>query len=66
MDGNKINRDNLKDYEYSLKEVDNTFYDLEKFDDPDIRYYAAVVDKNRAGPKPKLVFRLNLAYNSWE
>ncbi len=62
----QINRDNLKDYEYSLKEVDNTFYDLEKFDDPDIRYYAAVVDKNRAGPKPKLVFRLNLAYNSWE
>ena len=62
----QINRDNLKDHEYSLKEVDNTFYDLEKFDDPDIRYYAAVVDKNRAGPKPKLVFRLNLAYNSWE
>lgn len=62
----QINRDNLQDYEYSLKEVDTTFYDLKKYDDPDVRYYACVVDKNRAGPKPKLVFRLNLAYNSWE
>ena len=62
----QINRDHLQKYEYSLKEVDTTFYDLEKFEDPDVRYYACVVDKNRAGPKPKLVFRLNLAYNSWE
>ena len=62
----QINRDHLYEYEYSLKEVDKTFYDLEKFEDPDVRYYACVVDKNRAGPKPKLVFRLNLAYNSWE
>ena len=62
----QINRDHLQEYEYSLKEVDTKFYDLEKFEDPDVRYYACVVDKNRAGPKPKLVFRLNLAYNSWE
>ena len=62
----QINRDNLQDYEYSLKEVDTTFYDLKKYEDPDVRYYACVVDKNRAGPKPKLVFKLNLAYNSWE
>ena len=62
----QINREHLQDYEYSLKEVDTTFYDLERFQDPDVRYYACVVDKNRAGPKPKLVFRLNLAYNSWE
>ena len=62
----QINRDKLQDYEYSLKEVDTKFYDLEKSEDPDVRYYACVVDKNRAGPKPKLVFRLNLAYNSWE
>ncbi len=62
----QINRENLQDYEYSLKEVDTKFYDLKKYDDPDVRYYACVVDKNRAGPKPKLVFRLNLAYNSWE
>lgn len=62
----QINRDNYKEYEYSLKEVDTKFFDIKKFDDPDVRYYACVVDKNRAGAKPKLVFRLNLAYNSWE
>ena len=27
----QINRYNLQDYEYSLKEIDNTFYDLEKY-----------------------------------
>ena len=59
----QINRDTLKNYEYSLKEVDTKFYDLKKYDDPDVRYYACVVDKNRAGAKPTLVFRLNLAYN---
>ena len=62
----QISRDNLQDYEYSLKEVDTKFYDLKKYDDPDVRYYACVVDKNRAGAKPKLLFRLNLAYNVWE
>lgn len=61
----QINRDTLKNYEYSLKEVDTKFYDLKKYDDPDVRYYACVVDKNRAGAKPTLVFRLNLAYNGW-
>lgn len=62
----QIYRDNYDDYEYSLKEIDTKFYDLEKFEDPDVRYYACVVDKNRAGAKPKTLFRLNLAYNSWE
>ena len=62
----QINRDNLEEYEYSLNEVDTVFYDLKKSEDPDVRYYAWVVDKNRAGAKPILVFRLNLAYNSWE
>ena len=61
----QIPRDTLEQYEYSLKEVDTKFFDLEKFEDPDVRYYACVVDKNRAGAKPKVVFRLNLAYNSW-
>lgn len=61
----QINRDTLKNYEYSLKAVDTKFYDLKKYDDPDVRYYACVVDKNRAGAKPTLVFRLNLAYNVW-
>lgn len=62
----QINRDTLNQYEYSLKEVDTKFFNLEKFEDPDERYYAWVVDKNRAGAKPTLVFRLNLAYNRWE
>ncbi len=62
----QIHNEDLKDYEYSLNEVDTKFYPLEKFKDPDVRYYTCVVDKNRAGSKPKLVFRLNLAYNSWE
>ncbi len=62
----QINRDALQNYEYSLNEVDTKFYNLKKFDDPDVRYYACVVDKNRAGAKPTLLFRLNLAYNVWE
>ena len=62
----QINRDNLKNYEYSLKEVDTKFFDLEEYKNPDVRYYACVVDKNRAGAKPTLLFRLNLAYNVWE
>ena len=61
----QITREHLDEYEYSLKEVDTEFFDLEKSEDPDIRYYACVVDKNRAGAKPKLVFKINLAYNSW-
>ena len=61
----QIPRSSLGEYKYSLNEVDTRFYELEKFEDPDVRYYACVVDKNRAGAKPKLVFRLNLAYNSW-
>ena len=62
----QINRDNLQDYEYSLEEVDTKFFDLKKYEDPDVRYYACVVDKNRAGAKPTVLFRLNLAYNEWE
>ena len=62
----QIHNEDLHKYEYSLKEVDNEFFDLKKSKDPDVRYYTCVVDKNRAGSKPKLVFRLNLAYNEWE
>ena len=62
----QINRDTLQNYEYSLNEVDTKFFNLEKFEDPDVRYYACVVDKNRAGAKPTVLFRLNLAYNVWE
>ena len=62
----QISRETLGDYEYSLNEVDTKFFNLKKFEDPDVRYYACVVDKNRAGAKPTLLFRLNLAYNVWE
>lgn len=62
----QINRENLKEYEYSLEEVDTKFFNLENVKNPDVRYYTCVVDKNRAGAKPHLVFKLNLAYNSWE
>ena len=62
----QINRDTLQNYEYSLNEVDTKYFNLKKYDDPDVRYYACVVDKNRAGAKPTLLFRLNLAYNVWE
>lgn len=62
----QINRDSYDKYEYSLNENDTKFYNLKKYDDPDVRYYACVVDKNRAGAKPTLLFRLNLAYNVWE
>lgn len=55
----------LKDYEYSLNEVDTKFYPLKEYKDPDERYYACIVDKNRAGSKPKTLFSLNLAYNRW-
>lgn len=62
----QIHNDSYDKYEYSLNEVDNKFFNLKKFEDPNVRYYACVVDKNRAGSKPKVLFRLNLAYNSWE
>ena len=62
----QIHNENLGDYEYSLEEVDTKFFDLKREKDPDERYYACVVDKNRAGAKPKVLFKLNLAYNRWE
>ena len=62
----QISRDDYDKYEYSKQEVDTKFFNLEKSKNPDVRYYACVIDKNRAGVKPKLLFKLNLAYNSWE
>ena len=62
----QIHNEDLGKYEYSLEEVDTKFFDLKHCKDPDVRYYACVVDKNRAGAKPKVLFRLNLAYNIWE
>lgn len=62
----QINKDTYDNYEYSPEEYAEKYKDLEKFKDSNVRYYACVVDKNRAGAKPTLLFRLNLAYNSWE
>lgn len=61
----QINRKNLKDYEFSDTDVFTECHDLKEYEDPDVRYYVCVVDKNRAGAKPKLLFKLNLAYNEW-
>ena len=62
----QIDRNSLSNYEYSLNEVDTKFFDIEDSENPDIRYYSCVIDKNRAGAKPNLLFKINLAYNSWE
>lgn len=61
----QIQRKNYSEYEYSSSDRFTECKDIEDSDDPDVRYYACVVDKNRAGAKPKLVFKLNLAYNEW-
>ena len=61
----QIHKGDYHRYEYSANEVDTQFFDLKDYDDPDERYYACVVDKNRAGAKPKVLFNLNLAYNRW-
>ena len=61
----QINRKNLKDYEFSDTDIFTNCQDLQEYEDPDVRYYVCVVDKNRAGAKPKLLFKLNLAYNEW-
>ena len=58
-------REDYDKYEYSLNEVDTDFYNIKNYKDPDERYYACIVDKNRAGAKPKVLFNLNLAYNRW-
>ena len=62
----QITNQNLKKYEYSDTETFDVCYDIEKPRDVDVRHYVCVVDKNRAGAKPTVLFRLNLAYNRWE
>ena len=63
----EINNSTYDQYEYSLEEDgDNVHYqDLEAPDTANTKYYACVVDKNRAGSKPKLLFKLDLDYNMW-
>lgn len=62
----QISYQTLNKYEYSDTETFEKCYDIEPSKDVDVRFYSCVVDKNRAGAKPTLLFRLNLAYNTWE
>jgi len=62
----QIHNEDLDRYEFSLEDTFDKTYPLQRYNDPDVRYYSCVIDKNRAGPKPVLLFKINLAYNSWE
>ena len=61
-----INKLTLGRYEISDTDSYEVCRDIEVDKNPDVRYYACVVDKNRAGAKPTVLFKLNLAYNYWE
>ena len=56
----------LKKYEYSDTDLFEKCHNIRAPKDTDVRFYACVVDKNRAGAKPTVLLKLNLAYNSWE
>lgn len=62
----EINNTTYSNYEYADKEESLNYKDLEKPELLNTRYYAVVVDKNRAGAKPRLLYRLNLDFNIWE
>ena len=62
----QISYQSLSRYEYSLTDTFDKCFDIKPSKDVDVRFYACVVDKNRAGAKPIVLFKLNLAYNSWE
>ena len=62
----QINNQTLNKYEWSDTEDYVKCYDIKPDPNPDVRFYACVVDKNRAGAKPTVLFKLNLAYNHWE
>lgn len=62
----QISRATLNKYEYSDTDQFDVCHDIDVPRDTDVRFYACVVDKNRAGAKPTVLFRLNLAYNRWE
>ena len=62
----QISRQSLHKYEYADTDQFDECHEIEVPDDTDVRYYGCVVDKNRAGAKPILLFKLNLAYNEWE
>ena len=62
----QISRRTLYKYEYADTDLFEKCSDIDVPKDTDVRFYACVVDKNRAGAKPTVLFRLNLAYNCWE
>ena len=62
----EINNTTYDQYEISDEEDSKDYRPLEIPELSNTKYYACVVDKNRAGSKPKLLFRLNLDYNYWE
>lgn len=62
----EINNSTYEQYETSMEEDAENYTDIVRPNLLNTRYYACVIDKNRAGSKPKLLFRLNLDYNSWE
>jgi len=62
----QISRASLYKYEYADTDHFDKCYEIDVPIDTDVRFYACVVDKNRAGAKPTVLFRLNLAYNRWE
>ena len=62
----QISRRTLHKYEYSDTDLFEKCSDIDVPKDTDVRFYACVVDKNRAGAKPTVLFKLNLAYNRWE
>lgn len=53
-------------YEISPEEEAEEYQEIIRPKVLNTKYYACVVDKNRAGAKPKLMFRINLDYNRWE
>lgn len=62
----QISRASIHKYEYADTDQFVECHEIDVPKDTDVRFYACVVDKNRAGAKPTLLFRLNLAYNVWE
>lgn len=62
----QISNQSLDKYEYSDTDTFDICHNIENPKDIDVRHYACVVDKNRAGAKPTVLFRINLALNTWE
>ena len=62
----EVNKETINKYEISDEEEGEEYRDIELPELVNTKFYACVVDKNRAGSKPNILFRVNLDYNSWE